>query len=90
MMLLIADLMLIAFTLICALGATKPSAPFRSIIFFIIFGLAIALCWIRLNAPDVALAEAAIGAGLSGIIFLKACKMLTGATSENDDDSSTL
>jgi uncharacterized MnhB-related membrane protein len=36
---------------------------FRDIVLFILFGLVIALSWARLGAPDVALAEAAIGAG---------------------------
>ncbi len=43
---------------------------FKAIILFIIFGLFMALVWARLNAPDVALAEAAIGSGLSGALLL--------------------
>ena len=38
--------------------------PRRAVILFIAFGLLLALVWARLRAPDVALAEAAIGAGL--------------------------
>jgi len=43
---------------------------FRAIVLFITFGLLMALAWVRLEAPDVALAEAAIGAGLTGALFL--------------------
>lgn len=43
---------------------------FRSIVLFIIFGLMLALCWARLDTPDLALAEAAIGAGLLGVLLL--------------------
>lgn len=39
---------------------------------FIAFGLLMALAWTRLDAPDVALAEAAIGAGLMGALLLSA------------------
>jgi uncharacterized MnhB-related membrane protein len=35
-----------------------------------IFGLLMALTWVRLDAPDIALAEAAIGAGLTGALLL--------------------
>jgi uncharacterized MnhB-related membrane protein len=45
---------------------------FRSILLFFVFGLLMSLAWVRLNAVDVALAEAAIGAGLTGAIFLAA------------------
>lgn len=45
---------------------------FRSILLFFVFGLMMSLAWVRLNAVDVALAEAAIGAGLTGALFLAA------------------
>ena len=43
---------------------------FKSIVLFIVFGLLMALAWARLQAPDIALAEAAIGAGLTGALLL--------------------
>ena len=46
----------------------------RSVILFMAFGLLLALAWGRLLAPDVALAEAAIGAGLSGALLLAALR----------------
>jgi multisubunit Na+/H+ antiporter MnhB subunit len=45
-----------------------------SVVFFLVFGLVLALVWARLNAPDVALAEAAIGAGLTGALLLDAVR----------------
>ncbi len=49
---------------------------FRAIVLFIAFGLLMALAWVRLDAPDVALAEAAIGAGLTGALLLAALAKL--------------
>ena len=49
---------------------------FRAIVLFISFGLLMALVWVRLDAIDVALAEAAIGAGLSGALLLAALARL--------------
>jgi uncharacterized MnhB-related membrane protein len=43
---------------------------FKAIVLFIAFGLFMALAWVRMQAFDVALAEAAIGAGLTGALFL--------------------
>lgn len=43
---------------------------FRAVVLFISFGLLLALAWTRLGAPDVALAEAAIGAGITGALLL--------------------
>lgn len=49
---------------------------FRAVVLFIAFGLLMALAWVRLDAVDVALAEAAIGAGLTGALLLAALAKL--------------
>jgi uncharacterized MnhB-related membrane protein len=36
-----------------------------------------AVAWLRLQAVDIALAEAAIGAGLTGAIFIMAVKRMS-------------
>lgn len=56
---------------------------FKAIVLFITFGLLMALLWVRLEAPDVALAEAAIGAGLTGALLMAALARLQNA-SRND------
>ena len=49
---------------------------FKGIVLFIAFGLLMALAWVRLDAPDIALAEAAISAGLTGALLLGALAKL--------------
>jgi len=49
---------------------------FKAVILFIAFGLLMALAWVRMRAPDVALAEAALGAGLTGPLFLAALRRM--------------
>ena len=49
---------------------------FKAVVLFIAFGLLLALAWVRLAAPDVALAEAAIGAGLTGALLMAALERL--------------
>lgn len=65
---------------------------FRAIVLFIAFGLLMALAWVRLDAPDIALAEAAIGAGLTGALLLAALARLesrseTRTRHKNDSES---
>jgi multisubunit Na+/H+ antiporter MnhB subunit len=64
--LLIVGLLLVSWRL---LGA---SDLFQAMVLFICFGLFLSLAWIRLRAPDVALAEAAVGAGLAGVLLFGA------------------
>lgn len=51
---------------------------FKAVVLFIVYGLLMALAWVRLQAPDIALAEAAIGAGLTGALMLDAVGQLHG------------
>jgi uncharacterized MnhB-related membrane protein len=52
---------------------------FAAVVFFISFSLILSLAWVRLGAPDVALAEAAIGAGLTGALLLAALRRIQSA-----------
>lgn len=53
-----------------ALRAMTVPDLFHAVVMFIVFSLLIALAWARLDAPDVALADAAVGAGLGGALLL--------------------
>lgn len=67
---MIFDLLLVAALLWSAVQALITPDLFRAVVMFIVFGLLMALAWARLNAPDIAMAEAAIGAGLTGALLL--------------------
>jgi uncharacterized MnhB-related membrane protein len=66
------DLLLVAALIWSAARALTVADLFRGVVLFIVFGLLMALAWARLGAPDIALAEAAIGAGLTGALLLDA------------------
>ncbi|HVL76973.1 MAG TPA: DUF4040 domain-containing protein [Noviherbaspirillum sp.] len=66
------DLLLSAALIWSAIRAITVADLFRAVVMFIVFGLLVALVWARLDAPDIALAEAAIGAGLTGALLLDA------------------
>ncbi len=62
---------------------------FQAIVLFVIFGLLMVLAWVRLDAPDVALAEAAIGTGLTGALLMASLAKLrsTGADGETKEQN---
>jgi multisubunit Na+/H+ antiporter MnhB subunit len=51
---------------------------FPAIVAFVAYGLLVALIWMGLAAPDVALTEAALGGGVTGALLLGACSRLRG------------
>lgn len=63
--------LLLAATLVWIGWRLNSSADrFKAIVLYITFGVVLAVSWIRLRAPDLALVEAAIGAGLTGVLLL--------------------
>lgn len=66
------DWLLAGGLLLVAVGVLVSRQLYQAVVMFIAFGLLMALVWIRLEAPDLALAEAAIGAGLTGVLLLDA------------------
>jgi multisubunit Na+/H+ antiporter MnhB subunit len=55
----------------------------RAVIGFIVYGLLLTIVWVRLSAVDVALTEAAIGSGLTGMLLINAAGRLRSARPVN-------
>jgi energy-converting hydrogenase B subunit D len=64
------DVLLAVALVLSAVFTVFAPAPVRSALLFVAFGLLLALAWVRLDAPDLALAEAAVGAGVTGVLLL--------------------
>ena len=82
---LIFDLLLAGLILWLGWGALASNSLFRGIVLYVAFGLSMGLASARLDAPDVALAEIAVGAGLTGALFLVAAGLI-GRDGKDDED----
>jgi len=76
--LLALGLLVLAWTLL------RSPDLFKAIVLFISFGLIMSLAWVRLKAVDIALAEAAIGAGLTGALFLSTLSRIRRGSRKDD------
>ncbi|TFZ04192.1 hydrogenase subunit MbhD domain-containing protein [Ramlibacter rhizophilus] len=70
------DALLCLLLLAVALGAVLARETYAVVMLFMVLGLFAAVAWVRLGAVDVALAEAAIGAGLTGVLLVRAAARL--------------
>jgi multisubunit Na+/H+ antiporter MnhB subunit len=73
---LAVDIGLAVLALALASWAIAAREAFAAVVGFVVYGLLLALVWVRLNAVDVALTEAAIGGGLSSVLLLGAAARL--------------
>ncbi len=70
------DVLLVAVIVLVSWLTLMGAHLLRSIVLFICLGLFVTVAWVRLGGIDVAIAEAAIGAGITGAILLAALRQL--------------
>ena len=70
------DLLLARLVICVAVYTIAAQDLFAAVIGYVAYGLLLAFVWIRLYAPDVALTEAAVGGGVTGVLLITAGKRL--------------
>jgi uncharacterized MnhB-related membrane protein len=70
--------------LLSAILAVRMKSLLGAIVAVGVVSLFVSILFLMLGAPDVAMTEAAIGAGLSTVIFLFALRRTVGRDSEDD------
>ena len=66
------DLCLAVMVLGVAAWTVAAREMFSAVVGYVAYGLLLAIVWVRLHAPDVALTEAAIGGGVTGVLLVTA------------------
>jgi multisubunit Na+/H+ antiporter MnhB subunit len=89
---LIFDFGLAALVLAVATWTLVARETTAAVIGFVAYGLLLTLVWVRLAAVDVALTEAAIGSGMTGVLLLTAAARLraTEAVANAEQPGATL
>ena len=62
---------LLGFLVVCALAVSVSKNLLNSILVYMSFSLVMSVIWILLESPDLAITEAAVGAGVTSILFIK-------------------
>ncbi len=75
----VLDLGLAILVLAVACWTIAAREVFSAVVGYVAYGLLLSIVWIRLYAPDVALTEAAIGSGVTGVLLVTSAARLRGA-----------
>lgn len=67
---------LLVLLIVCAVAASLMKRLVPALVVFTSFSLIMALVWILLESPDLAITEAAVGAGVSGVLFFMAARRM--------------
>jgi len=63
------QIILMLFLLTCAISVSFSKNLLNSVLIYMSFSLIMAILWICLESPDLGITEAAVGAGVTSILF---------------------
>lgn len=81
------NVLLLLFILVCALAVSLTKNLLVSLIIFMSQSLAMSMIWILLESPDLAITEAAVGAGITSLLLfvtLKKIHAIKGGESDGE------
>lgn len=82
----IFKIILLAFLIICALAVSVLKNQLTAVIVFMSYSLVMSIIWFLLESPDLAITEAAVGAGVSSILFFVTLRKIRRLSEEIKDE----
>lgn len=76
-------IVMLVFMAACALGVVFTKSLLAAAIIYSAFGVVMSIVWLILEAPDLAITEAAVGVGVSGILLFLLLRALGRANREH-------
>ena len=80
------QLMLLGLLVVCGISACLTKNLLISLIIFMAYSVIMSVVWVLLQAPDLAVTEAAVGAGISSILLFITLKRLRDMRKEVQDE----
>ena len=67
---------LLGFLIVCAISVSFSKNLLNSILIYMSYSLVMSILWVCLESPDLAITEAAVGAGVTSILFFVTLKKI--------------
>lgn len=69
-------IILYIFLIVCAISVSYTKSLLSAIVIYSAYSLVMAVIWIIMESPDLAITEAAVGAGVTSILFYATLKKI--------------
>ena len=66
----LVTIILLVLLVVCAVAVSLTGSLLQAVIIFMAYSFMMSLVWILMESPDLGITEAAVGAGVSGTMFL--------------------
>ena len=74
---------LFLFLIVCAVAASLSKSLLNTVLIFMSYSLVMSIIWVILEAPDLAVTEAAVGAGVTTVLFVLTLKKIHASMGAN-------
>lgn len=82
----ILEIILLVFLIVCAIAACLSKNLFTAVIIFMSYSSVMCVLWLLLRSPDLAITEAAVGAGVTSILFFITLKNINQLKEEDEQN----
>ena len=79
----VTQLMLL-FLIVCAIAVCLTRNLLTSVIIYMGYSMIMSIIWITLESPDLAITEAAVGAGITSLLFFLTLKKIHAIAARNE------
>ena len=83
----ILEIILLTFLVVCAISVAFSKNLLTSIVIFMAYSVIMSIIWMILESPDLAITEAAVGAGVTSVLFYITLKKIHAMKGEEDDEA---
>ena len=83
---IIFEYIILTAMIVCSIAASCTKNLLSSVIIFMTYSLMACIIWVCLRSPDLAVTEAAVGAGVSSTLFFVTLKNVNKLTEEGEDE----
>lgn len=81
------EVILLTFLIVCALAACLSKRLVTIVVVFMGYSLVMSALWTLLQAPDLAITEAAVGAGITTVLFFVVLRRVSAVRKGDDNDA---
>lgn len=77
---------LFVFLIVCAVAASLSKSLLNTVLIFMSYSLVMSIVWVILESPDLAITEAAVGAGVTTVLFVLTLKKIQAIMKEDESE----
>lgn len=83
---IVMEILMLLFLVFCAVASVCARHLVASVIIFMSYSSVMAMLWLLLESPDLAITEAAVGAGVTSLLFFLALRRLNALKGVDKDE----